>query len=40
VHKRDGTRRSTVVEDGRCPGFEPRGAWDFDSFYCGCRGWD
>lgn len=40
VHKRDGTRRPTVVEDGRCPGFEPKGAWEFDSWYDGCRGWD
>lgn len=20
--------------------YRPRGAWQFDSFYCGCRGWD
>lgn len=20
--------------------FTPRGAWEFDLFYCGCRGWD
>ena len=20
--------------------FEPKGAWEFDSYYCGCRGWD
>lgn len=35
-----GKRRPTVVEDGRCPGFEPAGAHEFDTFYCGCRGWD
>lgn len=23
-----------------CDNFEPHGAWDFDSYYCGCRGWD
>ena len=40
VHKRDGSRRPTVVESGKCPGFEPRGAWEYDGFYCGCRGWD
>ena len=40
VHGRDGKRRPTVVEDGRCPGFEARGDWGTDSFYCGCRGWD
>lgn len=30
----------TVVEQGKCPGFEPRGAAPFDTFYCGCRGWN
>lgn len=20
--------------------YAPRGAWDTDTFYCGCRGWD
>ena len=23
-----------------CVGFEPHGAYDHDSYYCGCRGWD
>lgn len=23
-----------------CNNFIPRGAFEFDSFYCGCRGWD
>lgn len=23
-----------------CHGFESRGAFEFDSFYCGCGGWD
>ena len=23
-----------------CDTFEPHGAWDYDSFYCGCKGWD
>jgi hypothetical protein len=40
VHNRDGSRRQTVVESGKCLGFEARGAWDYDLFYCGCRGWD
>jgi hypothetical protein len=40
VHGRDGKRRPTVVESGRCDGFTPRGGAEFDSFYCGCRGWD
>lgn len=29
-----------VVEEGKCPGFEPHGPFDHDTFYCGCRGWD
>lgn len=24
----------------KCTDFEPHGAFEFDSFYCGCRGWD
>ncbi len=24
----------------KCTNFEPRGAFEFDVFYCGCRGWD
>lgn len=23
-----------------CGTYEPRGAQEFDGFYCGCRGWD
>ena len=23
-----------------CNNFEPKGAFEFDQFYCGCRGWD
>jgi hypothetical protein len=39
---RDGKRRPTVVEDGRCKAgaFTPRGAAEVDSYYDGCRGWD
>jgi hypothetical protein len=40
VPNRDGSRRRTVVEDGRCPGFEAIGPADFDNFYCGHSGWD
>lgn len=40
VPGRDGKRRPTVVEDGTCPGFESIGPVEFDSYYCGCRGWD
>jgi hypothetical protein len=29
-----------VVEEGKCPGFEPKGDWGYDTYYCGCRGWD
>lgn len=30
----------TAVETKGCPGFEERGPHEFDTFYCGCRGWD
>lgn len=30
----------TAVQTHGCPGFEPIGPWEFDSYYCGCRGWD
>jgi len=30
----------TVVERGLCKGFEAKGPWQYDSFYCGCGGWD
>ncbi len=33
-------RSRSIVEEGRCPGVEARGAFEFDSFYCGCSGWD
>jgi len=23
-----------------CDHFEPSGSWEYDSWYCGCRGWD
>ena len=23
-----------------CPGFESNGPYEFDRYYCGCRGWD
>jgi len=25
---------------GKCDTFEHHGAFDFDNYYCGCRGWD
>ena len=41
AHTQPQTRtQQNVVERGICPGFEPRGAMEYDSFYCGCRGWD
>jgi hypothetical protein len=42
AHEHDNHRvfANSVVEDGKCPGFEPHGAWDFDLFFCGCSGWD
>jgi hypothetical protein len=30
----------TAVETHGCPGFEPKGDWGYDTYYCGCRGWD
>lgn len=30
----------TAVENAGCPGFEPHGPWDYDLYYCGCRGWE
>lgn len=30
----------TVVEQGKCTGFVAIGAHEYDTFYCGCRGWD
>jgi hypothetical protein len=24
----------------KCTSFESHGAWEFDLYYCGCRGWD
>jgi hypothetical protein len=32
--------RINVVAQGKCPGFTPRGPHEFDTYYCGCRGWD
>ncbi len=33
--------RKTVIELGKCKGFEARGAYEFDAYYCGhCHGWD
>jgi hypothetical protein len=32
--------KRTVVQDGKCSGFRPRGPREHDTFYCGCRGWD
>ena len=31
---------SSCVERGECKGFEPHGAHETDTFYCGCGGWD
>lgn len=34
------SNRKTVVEQGKCTGFVPRGAQEFDRYYCGHAGWD
>ena len=36
AHREEVWARNKLV----CHNFEPRGAWDYDSYYCGCRGWD
>lgn len=28
------------VDSKVCYDFEPIGAWEYDLYYCGCRGWD
>ncbi len=34
-------RRPTIVEQGRCPGFEnDSDGTPYDTYYCGCRGFD
>lgn len=38
--KRVRGNQQTVVESGRCAGFTSQGPHEFDSYYCGCRGWD
>jgi hypothetical protein len=41
AHTQEPTRtQQNVVFNGKCSGFEPRGAMEFDTYYCGCRGWD
>ena len=34
------SNRKTVIEQGKCSGFRPQGMLAFDSYYCGCRGWE
>jgi hypothetical protein len=36
----DSPLNRNVVSEGLCAGFEPHGAYEYDTFYCGCRGWD
>lgn len=31
---------TSVVERGECSGFQSKGGSEYDSYYCGCRGWD
>lgn len=42
AHQHDTTRVDprSMMELGKCTGFEPHGPWDFDSYYCGHMGWD
>lgn len=39
-YTKNNVEKRTVVQLGRCQGFEARGVMEFDSYYCGCRGWD
>lgn len=34
------SNRKTVVEQGKCRGFQPHGPYELDGFYCGHSGWD
>lgn len=40
VHDPKRVDPTSVVEKGKCPGFEPRGGQEMDRYYCGCKGWD
>ncbi len=41
AHTQEQTRtQKNVVLRGECPGFEAKGAWEYDGFYCGHGGWD
>jgi len=33
-------RINAILKEDKCSGFEAHGAYEFDSYYCGCRGWD
>lgn len=37
AHKRDGDR---LPSQNVCLNFRPHGPYEFDRYYCGCRGWD
>ena len=39
ISKNAGTIHHSVASSV-CDEFEPRGAMEFDNYYCGCRGWD
>jgi hypothetical protein len=36
AHKPEVMKRNNALD---CHSFEPHGAFEFDNFYCGCRGW-
>lgn len=37
AHRPEVMAKNTAL---KCTNFEPHGAFEFDVFYCGCRGWD
>lgn len=36
----DPAARLQLTKRGMCQDFTPHGAYEFDSYYCGCWGWD
>jgi hypothetical protein len=41
AHSQDDTRTTmNVIARGKCEAFVPHGSYEYDDFYCGCRGWN
>lgn len=39
-YTKNNNEKRTVVQLGKCSGFEPTGGYEFDTHYCGHSGWD